>query len=196
MRLKVRLKLQRLKLDSNCSASPVAIRPDSSCALCCADIAGDLFTFYSLQSSGHTDLFVAFAIFLVPALLCSAASLGMKATLVIKRVAQRRGALKPSRPTASLSNDAVSTRRLGFRFLAERFVLHRDKERHGDEWSAATADRYEAYSYLLLVVAEVSERRPSLRPLPHSDCWSTWLLAAGPAVLYHRYDPSGQNRER
>ena len=51
-------------------------------------------SFLAIMHSGNPDLFVAFMVFLPPALLLSATSIGMSIRLILRRIAARRAELR------------------------------------------------------------------------------------------------------
>ena len=119
----------------------------SACARCTA--AGDFFAFVAVKNSGHQDLFVPFAVFLVPSLGFSAASIGLKFWLMKRRAVRRAAKLQ------ALRSPAGQLRRIDFQLLCDRFVLHRRQQRHEELKSANDAARYQAYTYIALALTEV-----------------------------------------
>jgi hypothetical protein len=103
----------------------------------------------TVKNSGHDDLFAPFAVFLVPSLGFSAASIGLQFWLLKRRAVRRTAKLQ------GLQLQAGQSRRIDFRLLCDRFVLHRRQQRHEELKSANDAARYEAYTYIVLALAEV-----------------------------------------
>ena len=139
----------------------------SACARCTA--AGDCFAFVTVKSSGHDDLFVPFAVFLVPSLGFSAASIGLKFWLMKRRAVRRAAKLQ------ALRLPAGQLRRIDFQLLCDRFVLHRRQQRHEELKSANDAARYQAYTYIALALTEV-----------HYACLLPWLTALVPSCCLCR----------
>ena len=111
--------------------------------------AGDCFAFVTVKNSGHDDLFAPFAVFLVPSLGFSAASIGLKFWLLKRRAVRRTAKLQ------GLQLQARQSRRIDFRLLCDRFVLHRRQQRHEELKSTNDAARYQAYTYIALALIEV-----------------------------------------
>ena len=111
--------------------------------------AGDCFAFVTVKNSGHDDLFAPFAVFLVPSLGFSAASIGLKFWLLKRRAVRRAAKLQ------GLQLQAGQSRRIDFRLLCDRFVLRRRQQRHEELKSANDAERYQAYTYIVLALTEV-----------------------------------------
>ena len=114
-----------------------------------AATAGDCFAFVTVKNSGHDDLFALFAVFLVPSLGFSVASIGLKFWLLKRRAIRRTATLQVRQLQAGQS------RRIDFRLLCDRFVLHCRQQRHEELKSANDAARYQAYTYIALALTEV-----------------------------------------
>jgi hypothetical protein len=108
------------------------------------DVSGDIFAFVTMKDSGNTDLFIAFAVFLVPSTVFSAGSVVLK-LLLLKRRATPRAPRRPSHAAG----------RMDFRLLCEVFMLRGSEQRHEERKSANDAACYMAYSYILLALTEV-----------------------------------------
>lgn len=107
------------------------------------DISGDLFMFVAIKDSGNPDLFVAFGVFIVPATVFSAATIGLKLWLLKRRTAQRMDV-----------RHALRSAPMDFRLLCDLFMLRTSHRRHDDLKSANDGARYQAYSYILLALTE------------------------------------------
>jgi hypothetical protein len=108
------------------------------------DISGDLFTFVAIKNSGNPDLFVAFGVFIVPATVFSAATIGLKFWLLKRRAAQRLDV-----------RHALRSAPMDFRLLCDLFMLRTGQRQHEEDKSANDGARYQAYSYILLALTEV-----------------------------------------
>ena len=108
------------------------------------DISGDIFAFVTMKDSGNTDLFIAFAVFLVPSTVFSAGSVLLK-LLLLKRRAMPRAPRQPSHAPG----------RMDFRLLCDVFMLRGSEQRHAEHKSANDAACYKAYSCILLALTEV-----------------------------------------
>ena len=138
----------------------------------------------TVKESGHQDLFVPFAVFLVPSLGFSLASIGLRLWLVKRANVRRTAHLRAPRQRPQ------QWARIDFRLLCERFVLQRRQRLHDEQKRANDAARYQAYSYVVLALTEV--RCTAVCRSPLSD--STWLLP-GCAVLHPEHDPARPHRE-
>jgi hypothetical protein len=116
------------------------------------DISGDLFMFVAIKDIGNLDLFAAFGVFIVPATVFSAATIGMKLWLLKRRTAQRMDARHTLRSAP-----------MDFRLLCDLFMLRTSQRRHEELKSANDGSRYQAYSYILLALTEVWRRAARLR---------------------------------
>ncbi len=130
--------------------------------------AGDCFAFVTVKNSGHDDLFAPFAVFLVPSLGFSAASIGLKFWLLKRRAVRRTAKLQ------GLQLQAGQSRRIDFRLLCDRFLLHRRQQRHEELKSANDAARYEAYTYIGLAFTEVRFGLLLVSTAPAQSCLGYW----------------------
>ena len=130
--------------------------------------AGDCFAFVTVKNSGHDDLFAPFAVFLVPSLGFSAASIGLKFWLLKRRAVRRTAKLQ------GLQLQAGQSRRIDFRLLCDRFVLYRRQQRHEELKSANDAARYEAYTYIGLAFTEVRFGLLPVSTAPAQSCLGYW----------------------
>ena len=89
------------------------------------------------------DLFVAFATFLVPSVIASLLIMGLKIRLIVRRAVERNAKLAAPR-----------THKADFRWLADRFILHRDQLRHEELISANRVALHKSYAYMLLAATE------------------------------------------
>ena len=103
----------------------------------------------SVQESGHYDLFVAYAIFLVPSVIASLLTMGLKMQLIIRRFAKRREKLAVVQQHCSLGRA-----KRDFFWLAERLILLRDQRRYEERKNANNIALHEAYAYMLLAATE------------------------------------------
>jgi hypothetical protein len=103
-----------------------------------------IFAFVTMKDSGNTDLFIAFAVCLVPSVVFSAGSVALK-LLLLKRRATPRAPRRPS--------DAAG--RMDFRLLCDVFMLRGSEQRHEEHKNANDAACYKAYSCILLALTEV-----------------------------------------
>ena len=145
--------------------------------------AGDCFAFVTVKNSGHDDLFAPFAVFLVPSLGFSAASIGLQFWLLKRRAVRRTAKLQ------GLQLQARQSRRIDFRLLCDRFVLHRRQQRHEELKSANDAERYEAYIYIVLALTEVRFvlLPVSTAPLQSSlGCWQDVPFCVLNTILLER----------
>ena len=148
--------------------------------------AGDCFAFVTVKNSGHDDLFAPFAVFLVPSLGFSAASIGLQFWLLKRRAVRRTAKLQ------GLQLQAGQSRRIDFRLLCDRFVLHHRQQRHEELKSANDAARYEAYSHISLALAEVRRMAASAFSSPTDSAW----LLPGCAVLRPQHDLAPSHRSQ
>jgi hypothetical protein len=139
----------------------------------------------TVKNSGHDDLFAPFAVFLVPSLGFSVASIGLKFWLLKRRAIRRTATLQV------LQLQADQSRRIDFRLLCDRFLLHRRQQRHEELKSANDAARYQAYTYVVLALIEV---RFDLLPVLTAPAQLTLGLLPGCAVLRPQYDLAGSHR--
>jgi hypothetical protein len=102
-----------------------------------------MLSFISLKDSGQSDLFVAYATFLVPSVVASLLIMGLKIRLIVRRAGERNAKLAAPR-----------THKADFRWLAERFILHRDQHRHDELMSANRIALHKSYAYMLLAATE------------------------------------------
>ncbi len=130
--------------------------------------AGDCFAFVTVKNSGHDDLFAPFVVFLVPSLGFSAASIGLKFWLLQRRAVRRTAQLQ------GLQLQAGQSRRIDFRLLCDRFVLHRRQLRHEELKSANDAARYQAYTYIVLALTEVRFGLLPVSTAPAQSCLACW----------------------
>ncbi len=145
--------------------------------------AGDCFAFVTVKNSGHDDLFAPFAVFLVPSLGFSAASIGLQFWLLKRRAVRRTAKLQ------GLQLQAGQSRRIDFGLLCDRFVLRRRQQRHEELKSANDAERYEAYIHIVLALTEV---RFGLLPVSTAPvqsslgCWQDVPFCALNTILLER----------
>ena len=104
-----------------------------------------MLSFISVKDSGQLDLFVAYATFLVPSVIASLLIMGLKIRLIVRRAGERN---------AKLAAPGTHTHKADFRWLAERFILHRDQHRHEELMSANRIALHKSYAYMLLAVTE------------------------------------------
>jgi hypothetical protein len=110
---------------------------------CVSACIGDVLSFISVKDSGHWDLFVAFATFLVPSVIASLLIMGLKVRLIVRRAGERDAKLA-----------APKTHKANFRWLADRFILHRDQLRHDEQMSANRIALHNSYAFMLLALTE------------------------------------------
>jgi hypothetical protein len=89
------------------------------------DISGDCFAFATVKGSGQQDLFIPFAVFLVPSLGFSVASIGLKLWLLKRRTAQRMDV-----------RHALRSAPMDFRLLCDLFMLRTSQRQHEEDKSA------------------------------------------------------------
>ena len=111
-------------------------------------IIGDCFSFISVMDSGHWDLFVAYATFLVPSVIASLLIMGLKVRLIIRRVAERNAKL------AVVQKHRGEGAKRNLRWLTERFILLRDQQHHEEVKSANRVSLHTSYAYMLLATTE------------------------------------------
>jgi hypothetical protein len=104
-----------------------------------------VLSFITVKDSGQLDLFVAFATFLVPSVIASLLIMGLKIRLILRRAGERN---------AKLAAPRTHTHKAHFRWLAERFILHRDQHRHEELMSANRVALHQSYAFMLLAVTE------------------------------------------
>ena len=104
-----------------------------------------MLSFISVKDSGQLDLFVAYATFLVPSVIASLLIMGLKIRLILRRAGERN---------AKLAAPRTHTHKANFRWLAERFILHRDQHRHEELMSANRIALHKSYAYMLLAATE------------------------------------------
>jgi hypothetical protein len=88
-----------------------------------------VLTYLSVYQSGMSDLFVAFSVFIGPAMLFSAISMGMKMQLLLRRVAERRR-MNAGNQRATKRNFLQLGMKVALRMLAEEYVLRYDQLQH------------------------------------------------------------------
>ena len=88
--------------------------------------------------------------FIIPALICSAISIGWKARLLAKNFAARAADLS----TSDLPVQRSSHVRLDFNFVM-RYRLHIQQTQNKKAWQENQYRRYTAYAYIMLAAAEV-----------------------------------------
>ena len=100
------------------------------------------------MDSGHWDLFVAYATFLVPSVMASLLIMGLKVRLIIRRVAERNAKL------AVVQKHRGEGAKRNLRWLTERFILLRDQQHHEEVKSANRVSLHTSYAYMLLATTE------------------------------------------
>ena len=88
--------------------------------------------------------------FIIPALICSAISIGWKARLLAKKFAARTADLD-----AKPSMREFLHGRLSLHMFVERYKLHVERTRHITASEDNQYRKYEAYAYILLAATEV-----------------------------------------
>ena len=117
------------------------------------DIVGDCISFATLRTSGHDDLFFAFAFFLVPAGIVSLVHMAAKLRLIVRRLLERHEQLaKANQSRRSLRGSGLVNR--DFRWLADRFILQCKKQSNDELKRTNASALQEAYGYGLLAAIE------------------------------------------
>jgi hypothetical protein len=151
------------------------------------DISGDIFAFVAMKDSGNTDLFIAFAVCLVPSTVFSAGSVALKLLLVKRRTTL----LKRHATPRALRRPSHAAGRMDFRLLCEVFLLRRSEQRHEEHKNANDAACYTACSYILLGLTEVWSRAAESGGL-----FVASMLHAGCAVLRPQHDLAPSHRSK
>ena len=112
------------------------------------DGAGDVFSFISMKDSGQFDLFLAFATFLIPSVIASLLIMGRKIRMIVRRVGERNAKLAVAQAHRS------GRPKPDFRWLADRFILHRDQHRHQELNGANMIALHKSYAYVLLAAIQ------------------------------------------
>jgi hypothetical protein len=102
-----------------------------------------VLSFITVKDSGQLDLFVAYATFLVPSVIASLLIMGLKIRLILRRAGERNAKLVAPR-----------THKADFRWLADRFILHRDQHRHQELNGANMIALHKSYAYVLLAAIQ------------------------------------------
>jgi hypothetical protein len=158
------------------------------------DISGDIFAFVAMKNSGNTDLFIAFAVCLVPSTVFSAGSGALKLLLVKRRttLVKRRTTLLKRRATPrAFRRPSHAAGRLDFRLFCEVFMLRRSEQRHEEHKNANDAASYMAYSYILLALTKVWSRA-----VESGGLFVASMLHAGCAVLRPQHDLAPSHRSK
>jgi hypothetical protein len=121
-----------------------------SIGIVCSPVFFAVFGYVNLYRIGYLDLFIAQSVFIVPAVLTSVLSIGLKARLMVRGVQNRQAALE----RAAIARSRQAMMRPALRMLAQRLVLQHDEHAHEELQSANARHRYEGYCHIVGIATE------------------------------------------